>query len=210
MKRLIAGLLVLMMVLSLVACGGNNGGTNNGGNNSGENQQEEKKEPTPEEIEQAIIDAIGADAYKCDTVIDEEMMPLTIMADIDLSKVEAYVGKQNAVTAVCHDCVVILKCKDGYEEEVIHTLNVNYSAICGYVRLYPFGAIKVQNARLYKFDNYVVFVIAGADLEAEEPTDAEVAAKVDEEYAKIDEAIKGVFGKLTDNLAEEVEDDDEE
>ena len=206
MKRLVAGLLVLMMVLSLVACGGNNGGTNNGGN-SGENNQEEKKDPTPEEIEQAIINAIGADAYKCDTVIDEEMMPLTIMADIDLTKVESYVGKQNAVSAVCHDCIVILKCKDGYEDEVIHTLNVNYSAICGYVRLYPFGTIKVQNARLYKIDNYVIFVIAGADLEDEDPSDADVAAKVDEEYAKIDEAIKGVFGKLTDNLAEEVEEE---
>ncbi len=208
MKRLVAGLLVLMMVLALVACGGNsNAGTNNGGN-SGENKQEEKKEPTPEDIEQAIIDAIGADAYKCNTVIDEEMMPLTIMADIDLTKVESYIGKQNEMTAVCHDCLVVLKCKDGYEDEVIHTLNVNYSAICGYVRLYPFGTIKVQNARLYKIDNYVIFVIAGADLEDEDATDEDVATKVDEEYTKIDEAIKGVFGKLTDNLAEEVEDEE--
>ncbi|MCR5346097.1 MAG: hypothetical protein K6E46_08625 [Lachnospiraceae bacterium] len=201
MKRLVAGLLVLMMVLSLVACGGN-GGADNGG----ENKQEEKKEPTVEEIEQAIIDALG-DGYYCDTVIDEDMMPLTIMADIDLTKVDSYIGKQNAVSAVCHDCIVILKCKDGYEDEVIHTLNVNYSAICGYVRLYPFGTVKIQNARLYKIDNYVIFIIAGADAEGEDPTDQEIAEQVDSEYAKIDEAIKGVFGKLTDNLAEEIEEE---
>ena len=194
MKKLFAGLLIVAMMLSLVACSG------------GEKKPAAKENPTPEEIEEAIIEAIGADAYKCDTVIDEEMMPLTIMADIDLTKVEAYVGKQNAITAVCHDCVVILKCKDGYEDEVIHTLNVNYSAICGYVRLYPFGTISVQNARLYKIDNYVIFVIAGADTDDGESDDAEVAAKVDEVYKKVDEAIEGIFGKLTDNLAEEVDD----
>lgn len=204
MKKLFAGLLIMMMVLSLVACGG----SENGGENGGENNNAIEN-PTPEDIENAIINAIGEDAYLCDKVIDEEEMPLTIMADIDLTKVEAYIGKQNSITAVNHDCLVILQCKDGYEDEVIHTLNVNYSAICGYVRLYPFGTIKVQNARLYKIDNYVIFVIAGANLEDEDATDAEVAAKVDEEYAKIDEAIKGVFGKLTDNLAEEVEDDEE-
>ncbi|MBO4213845.1 MAG: hypothetical protein IKX99_05175 [Lachnospiraceae bacterium] len=200
MKKIVAGLLIMMMVLSLVACGG----SENGGENGGENNNVIEN-PTPEDIENAIIDAIGADAYYCDKVIDEEEMGLTIMADIDLTKVEAYIGKQNKVTAVCHDCLVVLQCKDGYEDEVIPILNVNYSAICGYVRLYPFGTAKVQAARLYKIRNYVIFVIAGKDLDGD-ASETEVAENVEAEYAKIDEAIKGIFGELPENLAEEVDD----
>lgn len=199
MKRIVAGLLIMMMVLSLVACGGSENGEN------GEENNNVIENPTPEDIENAIINAIGEDAYLCDKVIDEEEMGLTIMADIDLTKVEAYIGKQNKVTAVCHDCLVILQCKDGYEDEVIPILNVNYSAICGYVRLYPFGTAKVQAARLYKIRNYVIFVIAGKDLD-NDASEAEVAENVEAEYAKIDEAIKGIFGELPENLAEEVED----
>lgn len=199
MKRIVAGLLIMMMVLSLVACGGSENGEN------GEENNNVIENPTPEDIENAIINAIGEDAYYCDKVIDEEEMGLTIMADIDLTKVEAYIGKQNKVTAVCHDCLVILQCKDGYEDEVIPILNVNYSAICGYVRLYPFGTAKVQAARLYKIRNYVIFVIAGKDLD-NDASEAEVAENVEAEYAKIDEAIKGIFGELPENLAEEVED----
>ena len=55
------------------------------------------------------------------------------------------------------------------------------------------------NARIYQSGDYVVYIIAGASYDGE---DSEAEAKLAAaEYAKIDEAVKSVFGTLPNNSA---------
>lgn len=62
-----------------------------------------------------------------------------------------------------------------------------------------------MNARLYQSGNYIIYVVAGASYDGE---DSEAEAKLaTSEYAKIDEAVKGVFGTLPKNAAVVPEDD---
>lgn len=216
MKKLVLILLSLVMILSLVSCSqGKNDPKHDDSTTVTTKPDDGKKDPadttkpdtsaddkptvtaTPEEIEQKIAEAIGKDNYLCDTEIDKDW--LQISYSLDMSKVEAYVAKQNSIASVNLDTVIVLKVKDGYADDAAKTLNEIFGNSVGYIRQYPFGTAKVLNGRLYQIGNYVIYVIAGARYEGE---DAEAEAKLaDSEYKKIDEAIKGVFGQLPKNLA---------
>lgn len=186
MKKFVLILLSLAMVLSMAACG-------KGGNDA----KKTNVTATPAEIEQKIADAIGKDNYLCDTDIEKDWLQNSY--GLDLSKIESYVAKQNSVSSVNEDVVIILKTKDGYAEKAAEVLNEYYAQVVGYIRQYPFGTAKVLNGRLYQSGNYVIYVIAGASYDGDNSeAEAKLAAS---EYAKIDEAIKGVFGTLPENLA---------
>ena len=189
MKRFISIFLSLIMVMSLAACGTNGNKSDDKGNAD--------VEATPEEIEQKIAEAIGEDNYICDTDVDKDWLQNSYQ--LDLSKVESYVAKQNSVSSVNLDTVIILKTKDGYADEAVKLLNENYAQLVSYVNQYPFDTAKVLGARLYQSGNYVIYVIAGASYDGD---DSEAAAELAKsEYAKIDEVVKGVFGSLPENLA---------
>ena len=193
MKKLALILLSLAMVLSMAACG------QSGNNNKGKADVT----ATPAEIEQKIADAVGKDNYLCDTEIDKDTLKNTYQ--LDMSKVEAFVAKQNSIASVNVDTVIVLKVKDGYADSAVKILNENYSQLVSYIRQYPFGTAKVLNARLYQSGNYVVYVVAGASYDGEDSeAEARLAAS---EYAKIDEAVKSVFGTLPENSAVVPEDD---
>lgn len=193
MKKFVLILLSLVMVFSMAACGQN--GENNKPDDNGKNNT--TVTATPEEIEQKIADAIGKDNYLCDTAIEKNW--LEGYFGFDMSKVEAYAAKQNSISSVNPDTVIILKVKDGYTKEAAEKLNTAFAQLVSYIRQYPFGTAKVMNGRLYQSGNYVIYVIAGASYDGE---DAEAEAKLaNSEYAKIDEVIKGVFGTLPENLA---------
>lgn len=192
MKRIALIFLSLVMLLSLAACGTNGNKNDNGNTNA-----------TPAEIEQKIADAIGKDNYFCDTEIDKDWLQNSFQ--LDLSKIDSYVAKQNSIASVNPDTVIVLKTKDGYADEAVKLLNDNFAQMVDYIRQYPFGTAKVMNGRLYQSGNYVVYVIAGASYDGE---DTEAEAKLaTSEYAKIDEAVKSVFGTLPKNSAVVPEDD---
>ena len=152
---------------------------------------------TPAEIEQKIAEAVGKDNYLCDTDIEKDW--LQNVYRLDLSQVDEYVAKQNSIGSVNPDTVIVLKVKDGYSDEAVKAINEGYAQIVSYIRQYPFGTAKVLNGRLYQIGNYVIYVIAGAGYDGE---DSEAEAKLaTSEYAKIDEAVKGVFGTLPKNAA---------
>ena len=158
---------------------------------------------TPAEIEQKIAEAIGKDNYLCDTDIDKDWLQNSYQ--LDFSKIDSYVAKQNSISSVNPDTVIVLKTKDGYAEETVRLLNENFAQMVSYIRQYPFGTAKVLGARLYRSGNYVIYVIAGASYDGE---DSEAEAKLAAaEYAKIDEAIQSVLGTLPENLAVVPEDD---
>lgn len=198
MKKFVLILLSLAMVFSMAACGQN-------GNDTKKNDSGNSKvtvTATPEEIEKKIADAIGKDNYLCDTDIEKDWLQNSY--GLDLSKIESYVAKQNSISSVNVDTVIVLKVKDGYADDAVEALNKNYDQLVSYIRQYPFGTAKVLNGRLYQSGNYVIYVIAGASYDGD---DSEAEAKLAaSEYAKIDEAIKGVFGTLPENLAVAQED----
>lgn len=190
MKRIVLIFLSLVMLLSLAACGK---GADNGGTTT----------MTPAEIEQKIAEAVGKDNYLCDIDIDKDY--LQNVYRLDLSKVESYAAKQNSIASVNPDTVIVLKTKDGYAADAVKALNEGYAQMVSYIRQYPFGTAKVLNARLYQSGDYVIYVIAGASYDGE---DSEAENKLAlSEYAKIDEAVKSVFGTLPKNLAVVPEDD---
>ena len=192
-KKIALILLSLVMAFSIASCGkatDNNKTDDNGKGNT-------TITATPAEIEQKIADAIGKDNYLCDTDIDKDWLQNSF--GFDLSKIESYAAKQNSVSSVNPDTVIILKVKDGYAEEAVKILNTSYSQMVDYIRQYPFGTAKVLNARIYQSGNYVMYILAGASYDGED-SEAENKLAVSE-YAKIDEAIKNIFGSLPNNSA---------
>lgn len=201
-------LLCLTMALSAVACGGtdNKKTDNNGKNTSAEttaSADAEKKNVSVKDIEQKIASAVGKDNYLCDTEIEKDWLQNSM--GLDLSKVDSYVAKQNSISSVNLDTVIVLKTKDGYADDAVKALNDSFAQTVSYIRQYPFGTAKVLNARLYQSGNYVIYVLAGASYDGED-TEAEAKLAVSE-YAKIDEAMKGVFGTLPKNAIVVPEDD---
>lgn len=195
MKKIVLFLMTFAMLLSVAACGTN-----------GKNSDDGKKTDTtatPAEIEQKIADALGKDNYLCDTEIDKDWLENSWQ--LDMSKVESYVAKQNSIGSVNPDCVIVLKTKDGYAEDAVKALNTYYAQVVDYIRQYPFGTAKVMNARIYQIGDYVLYIIAGASYDGD---DSEAEAKLAaSEYEKIDAAIKDIFGTLPSNSAVVPEDD---
>ncbi|MBR5410833.1 MAG: DUF4358 domain-containing protein [Clostridia bacterium] len=202
MKKVITVILAALMLLSFAACSSNQ--NNNSNNNASTNTNESKNdtpaktEKSPAEIEEAIAKALG-DGYLCTVDVPEEELFSSAIGRLDLTKVKNYVAKQAAVAAVDLDSVAIAECDDGYADEAVALFNEFYDQTISYIRQYPFGVAKVEGARLYKVGNTVIFIIAGASYDGE---DSEAEAKLAaEEYAKIDEAIKSIFGTVPENLA---------
>ena len=192
-KKIALILLSLVMALGIVACGKATDNKKTDDNGKGNTTVT----ATPAEIEQKIADAIGKDNYLCDTEIEKDWLQNSF--GLDLSKIDSYVAKQNSVSSVNLDTVIVLKTKDGYADKAVEILNTSFAQTVDYIRQYPFGKAKVLNARLYQNGNYVIYVLAGAGYDGE---DTEAEAKLaTSEYAKIDEAIKSVFGTLPKNSA---------
>ena len=197
MKKFALIFLSIVMILSFVACGSNSNNNNDRGKGS------TTTTVTPTEIEQKIIEAIGKSNYLCDTDAQKDYLENTL--GLDLSKIESYVAKQNSVSSVNPDTVIILKVKDGYADEAVKALNTSYAQMVDYIRQYPFGTAKVLNARIYQSGNYVMYILAGASYDGED-SEAENKLAISE-YVKIDEAIKSVLGTMPKNLAVVPEDD---
>lgn len=196
-KKIALIFLSILMIFSFAACGKGTNDNKNDNKNDDNGKNNTVVTATPAEIEQKIAEAVGNDNYLCNVDIDEDLLKNSF--GFDLSKVESYVAKQNVISSVNPDTVIILKTKDGYADEAAKLLNASFAQMVSYIRQYPFGTAKVLNARLYQSGDYVIYVIAGASYDGE---DAEAENKLAvSEYAKIDEVIKSVFGKLPKNSA---------
>lgn len=223
MKKFTVILMALVMALSCAACSNTNKNTsgNNSGNTSSstETKKDDNKnnsksdnksdnkidvKATTDEIEKKIADAVGKDNYLCDTEIDKDTM--TNYYGLNMAKVESFTAKQNSISSVNPDTVVILKVKDGYAGKAVEALNESFSQMVDYIRQYPFGTQKVMNARIYQSGNYVMYILAGASYDGED-SDAE-AKLAKSEYEKIDNAVKSIFGEVPANAAIVPEEDE--
>lgn len=220
MKKSALIITALVLALTLASCGNQNTNTPDTSSPKAETVEPETDKPaettpdtmkddstaseiTPASIEKAIADAVGSENYLCDTDIEESWLKNSF--GLDLSKVKSYVAKQNAISAVNLDTVIILETEDGYADTAVELLNESYSGAVSYIRQYAFGVGKVMNARIYKEGNYVIYILAGASYEEND------AEKEDEfavsEYKKIDDALNSIFGEIPENLAVIPEDD---
>lgn len=223
MKKFTVILMALVMALSCAACSNTNKNTsgNNSGNTSSstETKKDDNKnnsksdnksdnkidvKATTDEIEKKIADAVGKDNYLCDTEIDKDTM--TNYYGLNMAKVESFTAKQNSISSVNPDAVIILKVKDGYAGKAVEALNESFSQMVDYIRQYPFGTQKVMNARIYQSGNYVMYILAGASYDGED-SDAE-AKLAKSEYEKIDNAVKSIFGEVPANAAIVPEEDE--
>ena len=72
-------------------------------------------------IEKTIADAVGADNYLCNTDIEENW--LKNYYGFDMSKIEEFIAKQNAISSVNLDTVLVLKVSDDYVDTAVELLN---------------------------------------------------------------------------------------
>ncbi len=197
MKKIIAFLMAALMLCSLAACGSKTTGEKN--TDPSKNQAAVNTNASPEELEAAIAKALG-EGYLAKVTVPEEELFLSPVGRLDMENVESYVAKQSENTSLDMDTVAVVKCKSGYADEAVKLFNEAYAQTVSYIRQYPFGVAKVEGARIYKLGDTVIYVIAG--VRAGENASAEDEAKLAlTEYEKIDNAIKGVWGTLPENLA---------
>lgn len=184
MKKVIALILALMMVASLAACGSKG-----------------KADPTPKptvttpaDIQKAIQDALG-DGWLCDAEMEKD----TVLSfyGLDGEKVEAVAAAESSNGSLNIDRVVILQVKEGYAEDAVKALNGGFDQIASYSRMYNFDVQKMLGTRLYQNGNYIALITAGAS--GGELSEEEAAKLSNDEYAKIDEAWKGIFGSIPEN-----------
>lgn len=208
--------LILMMVLLLLltGCGGNK--TQTASKNSDKNNDKKATATptkaadtpvntpsgvTPESLEAAIRQALG-DGYVADMDTPADELPLTMLGGIDLSKIDSYVAKQNAVPSVHADTVIIVRCKDAsYADTVVAAFNEFVDRAHKQAKIYPLEPFKQMEARLYKAGDIVMYILAGAPLpEDSRLDDMQQYQYAVDEYKKIDDALKSLLGYLPENL----------
>lgn len=187
-KKVLTLGLCAVMALSLAACGGQSG------NDTKPDQKNETISTTPADIQTAIKEALG-DGWLCDAELDEE----TVLGyyGLDGEQIEAISAAESSNSSLNIDRVVIIQVKDGYAEDAVKALNDGFDQTAGYSRLYGFGVPKMLGTRLYQSGNFVALITAGAS--GDELPEEEAAKLSSGEYAKIDEAWKGIFGNIPTN-----------
>ena len=209
MKKIIAMMLALLMAGSMIACtSGKSEETATkeaettaaaGTETEKETETEAAKEVTPKAIDEAIAEALG-DGYLCSVDVTEDEFPMSAVGWLEQDKVKDYVMKQAEVTAVNVDVMAIVKVDPDYADEAVEIFNQALEQKVSYIRQYPFGVAKVEGARIYKVDDIVMFILAGARAD-EDASEEDIAKLAESEYAKIDEVIKSFFGSVPENLA---------
>ncbi len=181
MKKIICIALSVLMLLTLAACA---------------NDNNKEVNTSTDEIEQAIANALGEN-YLATEPFDRETL-LTYFDGLDGDKIDSFTAKI-AMMSMHNDIVVILKTKDGYADEAVNYFNAYYANRVTNGRDYPMNLPKLLAARIFKCDDYVMYLIAGGYYDGE--SEEEAAQFTINEYKKIDDAIASIFGKAPENLA---------
>ncbi|MBQ1371946.1 MAG: DUF4358 domain-containing protein, partial [Oscillospiraceae bacterium] len=162
MKKLLCLILAVCIVLSFAACNGA-GSSQASSTDASSSEKESQAAPTPAEIEAAIAKALGEGDLATVDVPEEELFTCAL-GEADLTKLDSYVAKQTLVSAVDLDSIVIAKCKDeAYAEELLSQFNEKFQQVSDYAAQYPFNLPKVQATRIYRVEDTVMYILAGAN-----------------------------------------------
>lgn len=192
-KKVLTLGLCAVMALSLAACGGKDDPK------KPDPKQPENTDPatvitTPTDIQKAIQDALG-EGWLCDAEMEKDMV--LAYYGLDGEKIESIAAAENSNGSLNIDRVVILQVKEGYAEDAVKALNGGFDQSASYSRMYGFDVQKMLGTRLYQNGNYIALITAGAN--GGELSEEEAAKLSNDEYAKIDEAWKGIFGSIPEN-----------
>ena len=161
MKKYLALLLAVVMVLSLAACGGK----------ADDNKGKTEVTMTAQEIMDTLKEKLG-DSFGCDVAETEDN--ISGYWGLDMGQVESWASMSNSNSAVNSSYAVIVKVKDGYAQDAAALLQTGYEQILSYSRMYNMDLQKVLQARLWEASDEVQAKFA-----------AEEAAKVDEVWRGI-------------------------
>lgn len=185
MKKAIALLLAVMMVLSLAACGGSDNG-------SKDNHTENSK--TAQEVLDTLKAALG-DSYGCDLAEDEDRM--TNYYGLDMSKIDSWAAESSENSALDPSIAVVLQVKDGYAEDAAALLQTGYEQVLDYSKMYDMNLPMVQQARLFVNGNYVALLILG---QMPDESTADESKLAQDEAAKVDAAWTDIFGSASNQI----------
>ena len=185
MKKAIALLLAVMMVLSLAACGSFDNG-------SKDNHTENSK--TAQEVLDTLKAALG-DSYGCDLAEDEDRM--TNYYGLDMSKIDSWAAESSENSALDPSAAVVLKVKDGYAQDAAALLQTGYQQVLDYCRMYSMNVAQVEQARLFVSGDYVALLILG---QGPDDSTADEAKLAQDEVAKVDAAWQDIFGSAANQL----------
>ena len=192
MKKVMALLLALMMVLSLAACGGK---TDNGGNSdNGGKDDPAAVDMTAQQVLDALKEKLG-DSYGCALAEDESRM--TDYYQLDMSKIDSWAAESSENSAIDPSTAVVLKVKDGYAQDAAALLQTGYQQVLDYCRMYSMNVAQVEQARLFVSGNYVALLILG---QTPDENTADEAKLAQDEAAKVDAAWQDIFGSAANQL----------
>lgn len=178
MKKVVLYLLVGVMALGLMACGGKTQTdqssqaagesiadgtlpTDEGMTAVGEEDlAEEAVEMDLEAVKIAIVEAVGVDNYFPDMTLDAEMLESITGITSDLY--DEFIGEMPMISTNV-DTLLIIKAKEGKVEAVQEALNAYREANVNSAMQYPMNVGKIQASRIETFGNYVCFVQLGGD-----------------------------------------------
>lgn len=212
MKKILCIVMVMVLSMSLMACGknkdnnqgstentteqdqpadegnaGNEGGTGNEESAAGENNSSETVDVSMEDLKAAVVQVLGDD-YWPNTDIDEEMLASAYGITSDMY--DDYFG-QIPMISTNVDTLIIVKAKEDKIEEVETALNEYRDLNVENGFQYPMNVGKVQASRIETLGNYVCFVQLGADtVNASEQGDEAVIAQCLEANEKAIDAIE--------------------
>ena len=185
MKKAIALLLAVMMVLSLAACGSSD-------NRSKDNHTENSK--TAQEVLDTLKAALG-DSYGCDLAEDEDRM--TNYYGLDLRQIDSWAAESSENSALDASTAVVLKVKDGYALDAAAALQTGYEQVLDYSKMYDMNLPMVQQARLFVNGNYVALLILG---QMPDESTADESKLAQDEAAKVDAAWTDIFGSASNQI----------
>lgn len=185
MKKAIALLLAVMMVLSLAACGSSD---------SGSKDNHTKNSKTAQEVLNTLKAALG-DSYGCDLAEDKDRM--TNYYGLDMSKIDSWAAESSENSALDPSIAVVLQVKDGYAEDAAALLQTGYDQVLDYSKMYNMNLPMVQQARLFVNGNYVALLILG---QMPDESTADESKLAQDEAAKVDAAWTDIFGSASNQI----------
>ena len=211
MKRFLSLFLIFLMLFSAAACTAKKDEPapkdTKAAPAAAPTEQGGEKTYTPAEIEAAIAAALG-DGYNATVDVPKDEMYSCALKNVDLSKLDSYVARITRVPSMQQDMVVIATAKDAdYAKTLVDLFNKEYEYQIMYTGKYPMEPHKLSQTRIFRVGNTVMYITAGRSAEDKDDDTARIAL-ADAEYKKIEEALRGLYGFVPENLRVEPEEEE--
>ena len=149
----------LVLACCLTACGGDTAGNGGQGTESGSGQEAYGDVPM-EELRKAVVDELGED-YWPNMAADAEV--LYNLYGISEDMYDSFLAELPMISTNV-DTLIIIKAKEGQEDDVEAVLNAYRDRQINESVQYPINVGKVQASRIETIGSYVCFIQLGGDV----------------------------------------------